>query len=61
MCSVIQSDALGSSVDKDMHCEHIGQMGAEKYLGESCYHCIKRYVTNSLAVLMTKSYLNSTF
>ena len=30
------------------------KMGAEKYLGESCYHHIKCFVANSLAVLMRK-------
>ena len=28
VCSVIQSDVLGSSVDKDMHCERKGQIGS---------------------------------
>ena len=54
MCSVIQSDVLGSSIDKDMHCERIGQMGAKKYLGESYYHHIKCSVTNSMTALMRK-------
>ena len=54
MCSVIQSDVLGSSIDKDMHCERTGQMGAKKYLGETCYHCIKCSVTSYLAALMRK-------
>ena len=26
--SIIQSDVLGNSVDKDMHCEHTGQNGS---------------------------------
>ena len=54
VCLVIQSNVLGSSVDKDMHCECTGQMGAEKYLEESCYHRIKYFVANSLAALMRK-------
>ena len=37
------------------------KMGAEKYLGESCYHCIKYSVTKSLASLIRKWYLNSAF
>ena len=61
VCSVIQSDVLGSSVDKDMYCERIGQMAAEKYLGESCYYRIKCFVANSLATLMRKWYLSSAF
>ena len=28
VCSVIQSDVPGSSVDKDMHCECKGQIGS---------------------------------
>ena len=54
MCSVIQSDVSRSSIDKDMHCERTGQMGAEKYLKKSRYHRIKCSVTNSLAALMRK-------
>ena len=51
---VIQSDVSGSSINKDMHCERIRQIGAEKYLRESCYHRIKCSATNSLAALMKK-------
>ena len=54
MCSVIQSDVPGNSTDKDMHYEHIGQMGARKYLRESCYHLIECFVTNFLGALMRK-------
>ena len=54
VCSIIQSDILGSSIDKDMHCEHTGQIGAGKYLRESCYHRIKCSIANSLATLMRK-------
>ena len=54
MRSVIQSDVPGSSIDKDMHCERTGQMGAKKYLGESYYHRIKCFVTNSMTALMRK-------
>ena len=59
MCSVIQSDVSGSSIDKDMHCERIGQKGVEKYLRESCYHRINCSAANSLVALMRKWYLNS--
>ena len=44
-----------------MHHERTGQMGAMKYLRESCCHRIECSVTNSLAALMRKWYLNSTF
>ena len=54
MCSVIQSDIPGSSIDKDMHCERTGQIGAGKYLRESRYHCIECSVANSLTALMRK-------
>ena len=54
VCFVIQSDILGSSIDKDMYYERIGQMGAEKYLRESCYHRIECSAVNSLAALMRK-------
>ena len=61
MCSVIQSDIPGSSIDKDMHCERTGQIGAGKYLRESRYHCIECSVANSLTALMRKWYLNNSF
>ena len=61
VCSVIQNDIPGSSIDKDMHCERTWQMGAGKYLRESCYHRIKCSAANSLATLMRKWYLNSNF
>ena len=54
VCLVIQSNVPGSSVDKDIYYECTGQMGAKKYLGESCYHRIKYFVANSLAALMRK-------
>ena len=44
----------GSSIDKDMHCERIRQMGARKYQRESCYHRIECSATNSLVTLMTR-------
>ena len=54
MCLVIQSDIPGSFIDKNMHYERTGQMGAEKYLGETCYHYIKCSVVSYLATLMRK-------
>ena len=44
-----------------MHHERTGQMGTVKYLRESCCHRIECSVANSLAALMRKWYLNSTF
>ena len=54
MCPIIQGDVPGSSIDKDVHYEHTGGMGAKKYLRESCYHRIEYSVANSLVVLMRK-------
>ena len=61
VCSAIQSDNLGSSVDKDIHCDHTGQNGSWEISREICYHRIKCSVTNSLTALMRKWYLNSAF
>ena len=54
VCSVIQSNIPGNSIDKDMHHECIGQMGSVKYLRESYYHRIEYFVANSLTALMRK-------
>ena len=54
MFSIVQGDVPGSSIDEDMLCERIGQMGVGKYLRESCYYCIKCSAANSLATLMRK-------
>ena len=54
VCFVIQSNIPENSIDKDMYYEGTKQMGAEKYLRESCYHRIEYSVTNSLATLMRK-------
>ena len=61
VCSVIQSNIPGNSIDKDMHHECTGQMRSVKYLRENYYHRIEYSVTNSLAALLRKWYLNSTF
>ena len=37
-----------------MHHERTGQMGAMKYLKESCYNRIEYSAVNSLAALMRK-------
>ena len=49
-----QSDLLGSSNDRDVCHKHTRKMGTQKYLRESCYHCIECSVANSLATLMRK-------
>ena len=59
MCSVDQNDVPGSSIDKDMHCERTGQLGAKKYLSKSCYHHIEYSAANSLAAFMWRRPLNN--
>ena len=59
MCFVVQDNAPGSSIDKDMHCERTGQMGAKKYLRKNCYHHIECFVANSLAAFMWRRPLNN--
>ena len=54
VCSVIHSDILGNSINKDMHYERTGQVGVGKYLRESYYHRIECSVANSLAALLRK-------
>ena len=54
MYPTIQGDILGNSIDKGMHYERTGEMGAQKYLKESCYHYIECSATNSLVALMKK-------
>ena len=60
MCFVVQNDIPRSSVDKDMHYECTGQMGAKKYLRKSCYHRIEYSAANSLVAFMWRRPLNST-
>ena len=52
--SIIQSNVLGVSIDKNAHHGSMRQKGAMKYLRESCYCCIECFVANSLATLMMK-------
>ena len=59
--SVTQDDIPGNSIDKYMHYECTGQMGAGKYLRENCYHRIECSVANSLTTLIRKLYLNSSY
>ena len=49
-----QSDLPGSSNDRDVRHKLTRKMGTQKYLRESCYHCIECFVANSLAALMRK-------
>ena len=49
-----QSDLPGSSNDRDVRHKRTRKMGTQKYLRESCYHCIECFVANSLAALMRK-------
>ena len=59
VCSVIQDDVPGSSIDKDMHYKRTGQMEAKKYLKKSCYHRIECSATNSLAAFMWRILFNN--
>ena len=52
--SIVQSDFLGNSIDRDMNYERTGGMEAQKYLKESCYHRIEYSVVNSLVALINK-------
>ena len=61
VCPIIQGDVLGGSIDKDMYYERIEGVGARKYLRESCCHRIECSVANSLAALIRKWCLNSSF
>ena len=53
-CSVIQGDIPENSIDKDICYERTGQVGCEKYLRESYYHCIECSAANHLSALMRK-------
>ena len=54
VCSIIQGDIPGNSIDKDIRYERTRQMGGGKYLRKSCYHCIECSAANSLTALMRK-------
>ena len=56
--SYVQSDFSGNSTDRDVYYERIGEMEAQKYLREICYHRIECSVANFLAALMSKRSLN---
>ena len=57
--SIIQNDALGSFVEKDMYCNVWDKIGAKKYLRKSRYHCIECSAANSLTAFMLRRPLNS--
>ena len=56
---VIQGDILGGSIDKDMHYDRTGRMGARKYLRKGCCHRIECFATNFLVAFMWIRPLNS--
>ena len=56
---VIQGDVPGGSIDKNMHYERIGRMGARKYLRKKCCYRIECSAANFLATFMWKRPLNS--
>ena len=56
-----QNDLPRSSNDRNMRHKRTRKMGTQKYLRKSYYHRIECSVTNSLAALMKKWPLNSTF
>jgi len=55
----IQGDVPRDSIDKDMHHERTGRMGARKYLRESCCHCIECSAANFLTAFMWRRPLNN--
>ena len=59
--SAIKSNVPDNYTNKDKYPEWIGQREAMKYLRENCYHRIECSAANSLAALMRKWYLNSSF
>ena len=54
VCPIIQGDVSGGSIDKDMYYECTEGVGARKYLGESCCHCIECSAANFPIALMRK-------
>ena len=57
----IHGNIPGYPINKDTLHKGTRQKGTMKYLRESCYHRIKYSVTNSLATLIWKWYLNSNY
>ena len=60
MYSNDESDLHRSSSDRDVPHKHARKKGTQKYLKESCSHCIKCTVVTFLATFMWKRPLNST-
>ena len=52
MCSNDESDLHRSFNDRDVPYEHMRRKGTQKYLRESCYHCIGCTATTFLATFM---------
>ena len=52
-------DLLGSSSNRDVHHKCTRMIGIQKYLKESCYHCIECTVATFLAVFMWRRLLNN--
>ena len=58
-CSSNHGNLPGSSSNKDVHHKRIRMMGIQKYLRESCYHCIECIAATFLATFMLRRPLNS--
>ena len=54
-----QGDLPRSFGDRDVHHEHTERKGTQKYLRESCYHCIECTAATFLASFMWRRPLNS--
>ena len=58
-CSNDHDDLLGSSNNKDVCHERPRMMKTQKYLRESCYHCIECTVATFVVAFMLRRPLNS--
>ena len=56
---ITQSDLPGNVIEKDMHYEHTGRRGAQKYLRENYYYRIKYSAANFLAASIWRRLMNS--
>ena len=59
MYSYNQGNLPRSSSDRDVHYEHTRMRETQKYIKESCYHCIECTAAIFLAAFMWKRPLNS--
>ena len=59
MYSNNHDDLPGGSSDKDVYHERLRMMGPQKYLRESCYHCIECTAATFLAAFLLRRLLNS--